>query len=448
MDKITSHKTEKNPFTRLLQNTAILLGGDSVAAIIGMISFAVTARVLGAENLGMLVLIDAFVRVVDRLLNFQSWQFLIKFGSDARSANDHVGFKSLIKFGTFVDVATALVGCCVAVITAELIGKWQNWSPEMIMMARLYSLIIALNFSGIPTGLLRLFDRFKIFSIYKSFVSFLKLCSVLVAGYLNANWQVFALIWMLAEILECGLITFAAWAELKKQGYTKIWSAPLRGLRQKYPGLWQFMISTNLTGAVKVGFRELDVLVIGKMLSFSDVSLYKLAKKICVALARFNNPLYQALYPELTRSWAERDISLFKKLVKKMMLIMGGFSLVSLLGMVLFGKSVIVIMTGSAFLAAYGVMIAYYFAKAIAMTTLPLQPMILAMGKAQLSFWIQFIPVCIYFPALYFLIEAFGLVGAGYAFIVYMGTRALYQWLVIQTKLRKEIHARVAEVPV
>ena len=59
-------------FKRLFKNTGVLISGDTVSAVLGVLTFAITARALGTEKLGMLVLIDAYVRIVDKLVNFQS----------------------------------------------------------------------------------------------------------------------------------------------------------------------------------------------------------------------------------------------------------------------------------------------------------------------------------------------------------------------------------------
>ena len=152
-------------FKRLFKNTGLLISGDTVSAVLGVLTFAITARALGVEKLGMLVLIDAYVRIVDKLVNFQSWQFMIKYGSDALTAKDHSGFKALVKLGTIVDSFTALIGCAVSVALAGLVARWQNWSPEMIRLAVIYSLIVIFDIAGVPTGILRIFDKFKSFSI-------------------------------------------------------------------------------------------------------------------------------------------------------------------------------------------------------------------------------------------------------------------------------------------
>ncbi len=414
-------------FKRLFKNTGVLISGDTVSAILSVLTLAITARALGTEKLGMLVLIDAYVRLVDKLINFQSWQFMIKYGSDALSAKDTSGFKALVKLGTIVDALTALIGCVTSVALVTLIAHWQKWSPEMIFLARIYSLIVLCDIAGVPTGILRIFGKFKSFSVQKSITSVIKFAGVLVAWVLRCDLSGFLWVWMLTEIIDYLSLTAMAWTELHRRDFRNIWTESLAGITKRFPGVWKFLISTNLTGSVKVGFQGFDILVVGKLLGFSDVSLYNLAKKLCSALDRLANPLFQSLYPELTKLWANKDFKDFRFVVKRMIYLLGGLSITALIIFMIWGKAIIGIMAGREFIAAYSVTIWYLIANGIAVTALPLSPMILAMGQAHLSFWIQFLPTLIYFPVLFWLVSTFGLNGAGYAYIVYHGIRVALQ---------------------
>lgn len=433
----------KGPFRRLFKNTGLLISGDTVSAVLGVLTFVVTARALGTEMLGILILIDTYVRIVDKLMNFQSWQFMIKYGADALGNKDAGGFKALVKLGTLVDGFTALLGCGVSLALAGIVGKWQQWPTDMVQFALIYSAIIVFDVAGVPTGILRIFDQFKLFSIQKSVCASVKFLGVLLAWQSGYGFKGFLWVWMITEIVDYVSLTVMAWMEMHRRGYTRVWAEPLKGITQRYPGIWNFLISTNLTGSVKVGFREFDILIVGRLLGLTDVSLYKLAKKLCAFLDRATNPLYQSLYPELTRVWSQRDYTSFKHVVKQMVYVMGGLSLVTWVIFIFWGKWIIAITTGREFVNAYAVTVWYLLANGIAITALPLSPMILAMGRANLSFWIQFLPTLVYFPVLYWMITVWHLEGAGYAYIVYHGLRVVLQYFIVK-KLVKEISQKKA----
>ena len=428
---------QSGPYQRMFKNTGLLVSGDTVSAVLGVLTFAVSARALGTQMLGMLVLIDAYVHMIDKLMNFQSWQFMIKFGSDALENKDKNGFKALVKFGTLVDGCTALLGTVVCIVLTGAIAKWQNWNSQMIPLTIIYSSAIMSNVSGVPTGVLRIFDQFKLFSVQKSLCATIKFVGAIIGWRLGYGLTGFLWTWLITELFDDFSLIWMGWRELHKQGYHGIWAEPLKGMRKKFPGLWNFMISTNLTGSVKVGFREFDILVVGKLLTLTDVSLYKLAKKLCASLDRLTNPLYQSLFPELTKAWAKRDYKTFKHLVFHMIVIMGVLAAGTWIGFFFFGNPIIRLTAGMPFMGAYWVTVWYLLANCIAITALPLSPMMLAMGKANLSFWIQFVPSLIYFPLLFWMINAWGLVGAGYAYVAYHGIRVFWQWFVIDTLFKK-----------
>ncbi len=111
-----------------------------------------------------------------------------------------------------------------------------------------------------------------------------------------------------------------------------------------------------------------------------------------------------------------------------MIYVMGALSIVTWLIFVFWGKPIIFLTAGKEFLSAYSVTVWYLLANGIAITTLPLAPMILAMGQAHLSFWIQFLPTLVYFPLLYWMIQMWGLNGAGFSYIAYHGIRVVLQY--------------------
>jgi len=115
-----------------------------------------------------------------------------------------------------------------------------------------------------------------------------------------------------------------------------------------------------------------------------------------------------------------------------MVTIMGALSLFTWFVFIFWGHGIIDLMAGKEFMDAYAVTVWYLLANAIAITTLPFAPMILAMGKANLSFWIQFLPTLVYFPVLYWMLAIWHLEGAGYAYIVYHGLRAVLQAFVVR----------------
>ncbi len=82
-------------FRLLFKNAGTLLSGNMIAWILGLITFAITARILGPTQFGIFVLITTYVTIVDKILNFQSWQALIKYGAEVLEKKNNDSFKSI-----------------------------------------------------------------------------------------------------------------------------------------------------------------------------------------------------------------------------------------------------------------------------------------------------------------------------------------------------------------
>jgi glycosyltransferase involved in cell wall biosynthesis len=149
---------------RLIRNLGYLLSGSLVAAGLGLIALALTARALGPAELGLLALIEAYARVIDRFIRLEPWQALIKYGADALEGDRPEDFRSLLKFGVLVDVGGALCSAIVAVTFVAMVGPWLDWSAQTVQMAAVYSASLIFQLSATPIAVLRLFDRFGVFA--------------------------------------------------------------------------------------------------------------------------------------------------------------------------------------------------------------------------------------------------------------------------------------------
>ena len=136
---------------RMLKNASYLLSGTAGASFLGLVALALTARALGPELLGVLALIQAYNGMVDRA-RMETWPALIKYGAEALEHERRDDFKSLIKFGFLLDVASSLLATLIAVAGVYVAGWWLDWSRETMEMASLFSLALLFRTSSMPTA--------------------------------------------------------------------------------------------------------------------------------------------------------------------------------------------------------------------------------------------------------------------------------------------------------
>jgi len=404
---------------RVVRNALVLFTGDVGASLVGLAAFALTARSLKAELFGVLVLIRAYALSVDCLLNFQSWHALISFGARALENDRRDDFMRLVKYCTVLDAATAIVGTVVAVTGALLLGAWVGWEARVVRMAAVYSVVILFNLSGAPTAVLRLFDRFWVFGAAKTIGSIAWLCGSAAAFLCGAGLWGYLLAWMSGHIVRHVVLLGAAWYELWRRGMGEALTRPMRGLTDRYDGLWRFVVVTNLNTSLRTVSRLLDTLAVGAILGPAAAGLYKVAKEFASVPGRFVTPFYHAIYPELSKLLSSGRAREFRQLVLRSAALAGASAAVLCVLFALLAGVILEYTVGEGFLGARSVLIWYMLGMAIAIGGFPLQPAMLAWGRPGRTLVAHLVSTIAYFAALCILLQHVGLVGAGQAFVAH-----------------------------
>lgn len=409
-------------FRKIWKNAGILLSGDLMNAAFSLVSVALTARALGPEHFGVLILIQSYVRVADVVFNFQSWQAIIKYGTDCIERRRPEDFKRLIKFGTLLDSGSALLGAAIAALGVYWFAQRQQWSTDIALMATLYSLTIAVNVVGTPTAILRLYDKFKWIAMQRTIVAGIKMIAVIIVFKFTkgALWT-FLLIWMVMRVIEFLSIVALGWYELFNQGFHRTLASKARGVANKFPGLWKFVISTNLSSSVRLGVKEVDVLIVGGIIGPAMAGIYQIAKQFCNIANRFTDPFQQAIYPDLAKLWTNGMWKKFKKFVIRIGILSGLGGLVTWLFFVVAGDFIIQIVVGEKYIAAYGVMVVYMLGNIICFFGVAFGPAVLSMGHAERILLIHIVGHVLYFPILVGLLWQIGVMGAAIAQVVFHG---------------------------
>jgi len=421
--KLTKHHVQRwlkdRQIQRLLKNASILLTGNLTTSVFELISLALTARAIGPEVFGVLVLVQTYVTVVDALTNFQSWQAIIKYGADALVEKRHESFKSLIKFGTYLDFSTAAIATMIAIIGLYGFGSWWGLDGQALGMTAVYTLVILSNVVWTPTAILRLFNRFKCLAVLRTATAAVKMICIGVAFLLGSGLWTFLLIWMLTNIVGNLVTLVVGWFELKRQGYHRVMSANVRNISQEYPGVWKFVGTTNLSSSIRMGAEYFDVFFVGIILGPAATGVYKIAKQFGRIPAMLGQPIQQTAYPDMAKLWAEGAIKRFRNYI----LLIGGLGGSSGLAIWLFffvaGNWIINTVVGSEYGSAYAPMLIYMLGNVIYLFGVAFLPAILSMHHPERVLYIYAGGHVIFFPVLFVMVSDFGLIGAAIAQVTF-----------------------------
>ena len=339
---------------RLLKNSAWVFGVNVYKFSLSFVRSIVIARLLGVSSYGEFVVVMSVVGLVYEFLSLNLPTTLTKFGTEHLEANKLAGFRLVLNVCMLLTLASAVLSVILALASIEL-----NWVPvsDSIWKPALYFYVFSFVFpylSGLYTAALRLYDKFRLSSLLFALFSSFELILLSVALLIwpkNVNSVIIALS---ASNLLSNLVLII-WTEkvlaIKKVPFRiglqlgPYWAEIVRVL--------PFSLHNSLSRTIKTIIDQGDVIFLGYFVSFEQIGLYSIAKKLSMIVFYAIDPLITAVFPQFNKLLAEKKFKLVLQMVNKAMLIIAALLLVYLVLAFYFGQWAIVLMFGSEFKAAY-----------------------------------------------------------------------------------------------
>jgi O-antigen/teichoic acid export membrane protein len=400
---------------RVFKNAGLLAGGQVLAGLLALAAVSVTARVLGAEMFGVLVLIHAYALLVGNLTGFKAWRAVIRYGAICIQEDRRDDFRGLIGLVVLLDIAGAAVGVLAAIVTVPWLAPWLGWPDEAVRLGQWYCLVIFFLNTGTPTGILRLFDRFGLSALQKLIYPSVCLIGALVAYATGGDYRVFAAIWFTAALFDGVTIWALGWRELARRGYGGGLKLPRRGIARSHHGFWRLIWATHLDSSLGAVSGRLATLVIGALLGPAAAGLFQIALRFSSALERPVEMMRRSIYPEFAKLHAADDAGELRRLAVRAALIMGCTAAPILIGVALFGEPLLRLTVGEAFIGAYDVLVLLIAALGIGVFGFPAGSLLVARGRSEVLLGINLLATLVYAGLLVGLLGPVGLAGAGFA---------------------------------
>ncbi len=396
-----------------------LLTGSFLSSIIGLVGFALTARALGPQDYGILALCLTYTSAIEGFVSFQSWQPLIKYGAEAERAGKIEELQSLLKFGWLLDISAAVVGWLIAVILILSAGPLLGIPEQYSNLAIMFCSILPLRISGVPLAVLRLFGRFRSVAYGQVISSVFRVILCALGIILGAGLFEFALIWMASQAINSlTMVTFAL-LELRRQKILKgLFKASLRGITSRFPGIWRFAISTNLSLTIGSSANQIDTLLVGYLADPASAGLYHIAKRIGRIARQTGDQVQAVLYPELARAWASQAINEFRRAISQMQGLLLIFGLVLVGGLYFTIAPVLHFAAGPGFVGAAPLVIVQSIAVTLTLCGAVTRSALLAMGRETQVLRTVLIATAAFFLTAFFLVPQMGPIGANIAHVV------------------------------
>lgn len=296
--KLFRDKIRGNEFwAKLAKNVSTIVLGQGGASAFNMLTSFVSAGFLGVAGYGSLMIGQTYMQAIDALLNFQSWQSVIRYGSICLEKRDERGLAASIKAAFLVDVISAVAGCIISFAIVGLVAGFLGWDSAATAAAVVFCFEILAHIEGAPTGLLRLFDRFNYVAIHAVVMAAVKLLLVGASMVLfGNNVIVIACAYCAADVIKSLTLFFiAVHVARRRVGLIKI----VKARRVDLPdGYISFTIWSNLETSADAPIMYFDVFFLS-LLSSEVVGVFKFFRQLLSVLSLLSRPVQQAIMPQL-----------------------------------------------------------------------------------------------------------------------------------------------------
>ncbi|SMX47308.1 lipopolysaccharide biosynthesis protein [Actibacterium lipolyticum] len=406
-------------FNRVLKNMSWLFSAHIMIAALGLISLAVTARALGPAGLGILAIVESYVRIVDRLLRLEPWQAVIKYGVDALEREEKGRFHRLIKLSILIDLAGGFLAGSVAIALAWFIAPRLGLPDDGFKYICLVALALFLSLRPTGIAVLRIYDRFDKLAKLDVFVAVLRLVLCVLAYWFDLGIWAFLAI-LLVQSLADGILAFVyALIELTKRGDHHIMRTRARDAISENLGFLRFLWNSNFNVILRQSSQRFDVIILAALVDPAAVGFFHVAKRTANAALRFGRPLRQAIYPEIARIWARGEVARFARVVTRTSTLVFLVAFVCFVPIALNLPAILATFLGEEFRDAASLVTVQALAVIVYLSGIILNPTLLSMGKDKELVRITIIATIAFFALFVPLVKTFGATGAAISHLLF-----------------------------
>jgi O-antigen/teichoic acid export membrane protein len=408
-------KKELGILGRALRNAGWLLGGKGVSGLFSLVYLALAARGLGVEGFGRFAMILSYGQAVANIVQFQSWQTVIRYGAHHLKEERFPELRRILAFTGTLDFSAASSGVIIAAVGAFIVGPHLGWSPADRLVAAVFGISLLFGVRGTPIGILRLFDRFDLSTYAESVLPTMRLIGA-VAVYLTGPTIVkFLLVWAIADLLTSITVWWIAHGVVRRRAHAPS-GAFLRGVTIENVGLWRFAWTTNITASINLIWQQLPVLAVGGSAGAGVAGGYRIASQVASALGKPTSLMTRAIYPEFARMAIDRPAKL-GKVIRKATAVAAMVGICVVLVMLIGGKTILSIIGGHHYDFVYPMLILLTISVSIDFCSFALEPAMVAMGRPGSVLLAKAAVGLVYAPLLIAMLQFYGSIGAAMAAI-------------------------------
>jgi len=316
---------------------------------------------------------------------------------------------AVFKMASFLEFGGSLLALALIWILAPLGAQFFAQDSGLAFWFQIYGLIILANVMfETASGLLQIFDRFRIMAIATAVQSAITLILIVIIFIVKAGLTEVVIAYMIGKYVYSLSVTIAALIEARRAWGSGWWRTPISILKEERRNLLTFAFSTNLSSTVSLVAKDSEVLWVSAFLGPVQAGYYKTALAITNLLQLPVSPLPKATFPELTREIARRNWDNVRYVLRQGSRLSAIYSVPVTLVLIIFGKWIIGVTYGPEYLPTYSalviLLVGYTFVNIFYWNRVAL----LSLGRAVFPTIINFAGMVLKVAAIFLLVPKYG----------------------------------------
>lgn len=328
-------------------NLSILVRGVGLMYVAGGISIGLTflqqlttANLIGASLYGQFATIVGTSTLIFLLVDFRTWEASTKLVARAFAVEDYEEAKSVITWLILFDIIFGFVGMLAVIALATPISRYLVKMPDTQLVIMIYAIMIPFRlFSmGVPTALIRLYDRFDWLATKSIIYAILRLVFISGAAFAGFGLEGVIIGAVFGEVLNAVLMggmviqllkddsRFGGVFSLNKPQYS---SDALRLMRD----LW--------LGATLKGLQlETFVPILAFLVTPAQVGLYRIGMDITNLINQLIGPFAIVIQPNIIKIYEQSSKTSLLRYIRQITALLSIIIVPSVLGISIFGPSI------------------------------------------------------------------------------------------------------------
>jgi stage V sporulation protein B len=345
---------ENELIRRIIRNSGYLFSATGASALMSMLQSILAARLLGPATFGILGALTQFTSVVNRFASFRIDELVVRYVGHYEEMDDHPRAAAVFKMAAVLEISGSVLAFVLIWFLAPLGAKFFVHDPNLADWFRVYGLIVLTNLIyESATGILQIFDRFRVIAVTTAAQSALTLMIIIGAVIFKQGLVAVVVAYMGGKVLGSIVITAAAFQAAAQAWGLGWWRAPLSLLKSERRSLLTFAFSTNLSSTISLISKDSEVLWVSAFLGTTEAGYYKTAMAFTNLLQIPISPLPKATFPELAREIARKNWENVRYVLKQGSRLAAAYSLPVALALVFLGQPIIRFTYGIEYLPAY-----------------------------------------------------------------------------------------------